>query len=68
MHAAVEHKKFQLCELEELRFFSYENARIYKDNFRLKLFPRKLKPRWSGPFKLTKIYPHSDVDLKEKYN
>ena len=26
---AAEHKKFQFCELEELRLFSYENIRIY---------------------------------------
>ena len=31
MDVAAEHKKFQLCELEELRLFSYENARIYKE-------------------------------------
>lgn len=29
MHAVVEYRKFQLCELEELRLFSCENARIY---------------------------------------
>lgn len=32
-------------------------------NSRLKLFPGKLKSRWSGPFKLLKIYPRGDVDL-----
>ena len=32
-------------------------------NSRLKLFPGKLKSRWSGPFKLIKIYPHEAVDL-----
>ena len=31
MHAAAEHRKLHLCELEELRLFFYENARIYKD-------------------------------------
>ncbi|KAH9803133.1 hypothetical protein KPL71_001653 [Citrus sinensis] len=31
MHAAAEQMKLQLCELDELRLFSYENARIYKE-------------------------------------
>ncbi|KAH9651058.1 Endonuclease [Citrus sinensis] len=31
MHAAAEQRKLQLCELDELRLFSYENARIYKE-------------------------------------
>ena len=82
IHDAVEQMKLQLCELDELRLFSYENARIYKErtkhwrdkhiqhrklspgqlvllhNTRLRLFPEKLKSRWSGPFKLLRIYPH----------
>ena len=32
-------------------------------NSRLKLFPRKLKSRWSGPFKVTHSYPHRAVEL-----
>ncbi|KAH9671394.1 hypothetical protein KPL70_017357 [Citrus sinensis] len=87
MNAAAEHRKLQLCELDELRLFSYENARIYKERTkhwhdkhiqhrqftpgqlvllhktRLRLFPGKLKSRWSGPFKLLKSYPHGVVDL-----
>ena len=31
IHAAVERRKLQLCELDELRLFSYENKRIYKE-------------------------------------
>ena len=31
MNAAAEQMKLQLCELDELRLFSYENARIYKE-------------------------------------
>ena len=27
-------------------------------NSRLKLFPGKLKSRWSGPFTVTKVFPH----------
>ena len=32
-------------------------------NSRLKLFPEKLKSRWSGPFKVVKVYPHGAVDI-----
>ena len=79
--------KLQLCEIDELRMFSYKNVRIYKErtkywhdkhikhrklipgqlvllhSTRLRLFPGKLKSRWSRPFKLLRIYPHGVVDL-----
>ncbi|KAL5542735.1 hypothetical protein UlMin_010445 [Ulmus minor] len=42
----------QLNELEEHRM--------------LKLFPGKLKSRWSGPFKLIKVYPYGAVDLLDE--
>ena len=32
MTVAAEQRKLQLCKLKELRLFSYENARIYKEN------------------------------------
>ncbi|KAH9802442.1 hypothetical protein KPL71_001386 [Citrus sinensis] len=90
IHAAAEQRKLQLCELDELRLFSYENIRIYKErtkywhekhlqnrqfspgqlvllhNTKLRLFLRKLKSRWSGPFKLLKFYPHGAVDLLDE--
>ena len=31
IHTAAEQRKLQLCELEELRLFSYENERIYEE-------------------------------------
>lgn len=31
MHTATKHRKLQLCELDELRLFSYENTRIYNE-------------------------------------
>ncbi|KAM6577172.1 hypothetical protein CsatB_029009 [Cannabis sativa] len=33
-------------------------------NSRLKLFPGKLKSRWSGPFILVKVFPYGAVELK----
>lgn len=34
IHAAAKHRKLQLSELEELRLFSYENTRIYKEKIK----------------------------------
>lgn len=31
-----------------------------------KRFPRKLKTRWSGPFKLIKVYPYGVFDLQDE--
>ncbi|XP_073152892.1 uncharacterized protein [Henckelia pumila] len=33
-------------------------------NSRLKLFPRKLKSRWSGPFLVETFYPHGAIELR----
>ncbi|KAM6575270.1 hypothetical protein CsatA_023597 [Cannabis sativa] len=90
LQAAREARLLQLNELEEMRFFSYENAKLYKEktkrwhdkriqhrvfeegqqvllfNSRLKLFPGKLKSRWSGPFTIVKVYPFGAVDIKNE--
>ncbi|XP_075479414.1 uncharacterized protein LOC142520296 [Primulina tabacum] len=33
-------------------------------NSRLKLFPGKLKSRWSGPFVVETVYPHGAIELR----
>ena len=33
-------------------------------NSRLKLFPGKLKSRWSGPFKVRKVFPYGTMELE----
>ncbi|KAL5555585.1 hypothetical protein UlMin_037821 [Ulmus minor] len=35
-------------------------------NSRLRLFPGKLKSRWSGPFKIAQIYPFGVVELEDE--
>ena len=35
-------------------------------NSRLRLFPGKLKFRWSGPFVVTQIFPHGAVEISYK--
>ncbi|KAL4284960.1 hypothetical protein GQ457_16G021890 [Hibiscus cannabinus] len=41
-----------------------EGYQVLLYNSRLRLFPGKLKSRWSGPFIVHKVYPHGAVDLK----
>ncbi|CAL9001370.1 unnamed protein product [Prunus brigantina] len=35
---------------------------------RLKLFPRKLKSRWTGPYLVTQVYSHGAVDITSEIN
>ena len=35
-------------------------------NSRLRLFPGKLKSRWSGPFKIKQVFPFGAVELWDK--
>lgn len=35
-------------------------------NSRLKLFPGKLKSKWSGPFKISQVHSSGVVELKNK--
>ncbi|PIN21873.1 DNA-directed DNA polymerase [Handroanthus impetiginosus] len=35
-------------------------------NSRLKLFPGKLKSHWSGPFRITEVFPHGAVELENE--
>ena len=37
--------------------------RVLLFNSRLKLFPGKLKSRWSGPFKVTQVFPHGGAEI-----
>ncbi|KAL4296095.1 hypothetical protein GQ457_12G015380 [Hibiscus cannabinus] len=41
-----------------------EGQQVLLYNSRLRLFPGKLKSRWSGQFIVHKVYPHGAVDLK----
>ena len=37
--------------------------RVLLFNTRLKLFPSKLKSRWTGPYEITKVFPFRDVEV-----
>lgn len=44
------------------KFKPGEKVLLY--NFRLNLFPRKLKSRWSGPFEIVEVFPYGAGELK----
>ncbi len=35
-------------------------------NSRLRLFPGKLKSKWTGPFLITKVLPHGVIELENR--
>ncbi|XP_062085439.1 uncharacterized protein LOC133791535 [Humulus lupulus] len=37
-------------------------------NSRLKLFPGKLKSRWSGPYTVVTVFPYGSLELKNRNN
>nr|GEZ06321.1 reverse transcriptase domain-containing protein [Tanacetum cinerariifolium] len=39
--------------------------RVLLFNSRLKIFSRKLKTRWSGPFTIAKVFPYDTVELSQ---
>ncbi|KAK9011677.1 hypothetical protein V6N11_044522 [Hibiscus sabdariffa] len=43
----------------------HEGQQVLLYNSRLKLFPVKLKSRWSGPFLVHKVYPYGAVEIKK---
>ena len=40
-----------------------EGDEVLLFNSRLRLFPGKLKSRWSGPFVVSHVYPYGDVEV-----
>ena len=35
-------------------------------NSRLRLFPSKPKSKWNGPYLITQLFPHGEVELENK--
>nr|GEW77772.1 reverse transcriptase domain-containing protein [Tanacetum cinerariifolium] len=75
LKTAGDHRKLQLNELNELqrtkklhdnkiknRIFNVGDQ-VLLFNSRLKIFSRKLKSRWSGPFTISEIYPYGTAKL-----
>ena len=57
-------KQWHDKHIQQRNFILGQQVLLY--NSRLKLFPGKLKSRWSGHFRLIKIYSHAVVDLKDE--
>ncbi|XP_071694457.1 uncharacterized protein [Rutidosis leptorrhynchoides] len=55
-------KKWHDSRLKDPKEFK-EGDRVLLFNSRFKLFPGKLKSKWSGPFVVRKVYSHGAVDL-----
>lgn len=45
-----------------------DGMKVLLFNSRFKLFPGKLKRKWSGPFEVVKVYPFGTVELKDYKN
>ncbi|XP_021773641.1 protein NYNRIN-like [Chenopodium quinoa] len=41
-----------------------EGDHVLLFNSRLRLFPSKLRSRWSGPFKINKVHPYGTIELE----
>nr|GEV15194.1 reverse transcriptase domain-containing protein [Tanacetum cinerariifolium] len=46
------------------RIFNVEDQ-VLLFNSRLKIFSRKLKTRWSGPFTITQVFPYGTIELSQ---
>ncbi|XP_021835177.1 uncharacterized protein [Spinacia oleracea] len=57
-------KKYHDARLEKRDFKEGDKVLLY--NSRLKLFPGKLKSRWSGPFVVLKVFPHGAIEIWSK--
>ncbi|XP_050233256.1 uncharacterized protein LOC126681750 [Mercurialis annua] len=69
------HSAYESAQLYKERTKKIHDANISKKEFherdyvllfnsRLRLFPGKLKSRWSGQFKVIKVFPHGAVELE----
>ncbi|XP_073137281.1 uncharacterized protein [Henckelia pumila] len=45
-----------------------EGEAVLLFNSRLRLFPGKLKSRWYGPYKITRVYPSRAIEIKDARN
>ncbi|KAL5558511.1 hypothetical protein UlMin_034722 [Ulmus minor] len=70
-------QSYENAKLYKVKTKQWHDKRIHPRNFKieqqvllfnskLKLFPGKLKSRWSGPFRITQIFPFGAVELEEE--
>ncbi|XP_017228611.1 uncharacterized protein LOC108203918 [Daucus carota subsp. sativus] len=56
-------KRWHDRKLVQKEFLIGQQVLLY--NSRLRLFPGKLKSRWSGPFTVKKVFPHGAIEIYE---
>ncbi|CAJ2654820.1 unnamed protein product [Trifolium pratense] len=72
----MRHQAYESSKLYKEKVKSYHDKRLLNKNFRpgqmvllfnsrLKLFPGKLKSKWSGPFKVHEVKPYGAVVLED---
>ena len=70
-------KAYEISDLYKEKKKKYHDQIIQKQNFgvgdlvllfnsRLRLFPSKLKSKWTGPYSITQLLPHAAVELENK--
>ena len=57
-------KKYHDNKIEKREFMVGNLVLLF--NSRLRLFPRKLKSKWTGPYLVTQLFPHGAVELETK--
>ena len=66
--SAVSHKekikKYHDNKIEKGEFVVGDLVLLF--NSRLRLFPGKLKSKWTGPYLVTQLFPHGAVELETK--
>ena len=57
-------KKYHDNKIEKREFMVGDLVLLF--NSRLRLFPSKLKSKWTGPYLVTQLFPHGAVELETK--
>ena len=57
-------KKYHDNKIEKREFMVGDLVLLF--NFRLRLFPGKLKSKWTGPYLVTQLFPHGAFELETK--
>ena len=56
--------KYHDLKIEKREFMVGDLVLLF--NSRLRLFPGKLKSKWTGPYLVTQLFPHGAVELETK--
>ena len=57
-------KKYHDNKIEKREFMVGDLVLLF--NSRLRLFPGKLKSKWTGPYMVTQLFPHGSIELETK--